>query len=115
MGGRYKGWYTNNFYGYFPNVGHHRINPCEFKLKMIHSLDSLLVKNNFDFEKFAREVDLWQFKMQKVKNLCRCKQSSEIELLRGEVEEHILVVQEMIYPIYLKMLELGYTRKELIS
>ncbi len=111
---------TNNFYCYFPG-GHRRQRfldgeSSKRERKIIHDLDSLLEGSEFDTNLFLEEKRQWHESVRRVGELTRQGVTfEEIEKVGLESEQHCNRVQEMIYPFFLKMIEIGYTRNELTA
>ena len=96
---------TNNFYAYFPG-GFKRPEAYDREsgekvperlVKLVSDLDKLIEQHSFDIEQFQREEKLWSSK------------GGE------ESRAHCQNVQDMIHPLFLEMLKLGYNKSELLA
>src|SRR3989338_2484105 len=94
---------TDNFHAYFPG-GFKRPEAYDVEMgekvperlaRLVSDLDRIIEQYKFDVEAFQREKQLW---------------------FSGRGEEsrvHCQNIQDMIYPLYLEMLNLGYSKSEL--
>lgn len=109
-----------NFHSFFPGGYRRELvesgrSPCAEWGKIVVDLGSLLV--GFNPSDLIRERRLWYQKVRKVVEITKRNPRisvEEIESLDIESEEHCRRVQEMIYPFYEKMLDLGYSSNDLI-
>ena len=112
---------TNNFYGYLPGgfqrpetSGFPGIETPKRKLEIAASLDTLIEKQNFNVALFKEERGLWHSKFEEAMGFLKSDPYYATELGGGSMR-HCENVQRIIYPLYLEMLRLGYSKTELIQ
>ena len=104
----------NNFYLYFPPSGMYRrlnLNP-----ELVSSLDKVLIEINFDQDKFLsimkKRADFIPELMEHFfkKTLISEERIKELENEENKINQQL---EELLEPIYKRMIDLGYTDREL--
>lgn len=114
----------NNFHGYCPG-GYRRPEEfeaigekCEFedwrfKARLI---DYFLEQYSIDPNAIKRERELWFCSIDKACKMAKEKRPlEEVRKVGEEGETHRDRLQELIYPLYISMLELGFSERDLIG
>ena len=108
--------FTNNFYAYFPKVRdiNDWFSESEKNKKLFLDLDRIIEEENFDVEALFHAVKNWidYFKVQR--ELLEKQKWEEADRIGEQVNIYVEQVSEMVYPIYLKMLDFGYPKKSLM-
>ena len=114
----------NNFHGYFPG-GYRRPElyevtdeeyHCEnWKIKAKY-VDYFLEQYGIDPNEIKKLRELWFSGINKVSAMGKDKRPiEEVKEIGEEAEKHRDKLQEMIYPVYISMLELGFSEMDLIG
>lgn len=110
----------NNFHAFFPEGCKRRALDnqeyvTEREQRIMGDLDVLL--SGFDPQELMQERELWVQKMHKVRQMVKKNPlilPEEVEPLELEYGDHFQRVQEIVHPFYKKMIQLGYSRDDLI-
>lgn len=110
--------FMGDFFCYFPgirerHVRNETIGKTEVGKKIINELDKIIKETNFDIKALNKEMDSQTENFCKWRELFEEGKEVESEKYGQKNQEHANQMKEMIYPIYLKMLELGYEKKDL--
>ncbi|MAG39677.1 hypothetical protein CMI41_01795 [Candidatus Pacearchaeota archaeon] len=112
---------TNNFHCYFPGG---RSRPEHFKeqgrtcpeiiRRISEDLDLLIASEGFDIRTFKKEKRLWHSKIAQAIKLLGDDDASANEV-GDESTQHNQNVETMIRPLYERMLQKGYSERDLIQ
>jgi hypothetical protein len=111
-------YYPNNFYGFFPEgfLRGEFYSESPFRKKIIEEIDRLIIETNFDLEKYLqihRTTSEATGMISKLYAKAREEGFQIIESYCSIAEKFSKERNEMIEPIFKKLLEKGYEEKKL--
>lgn len=107
--------YTNNFYCFLPG-GNYRKSRCDNPVakEIMDKLDELLVENPIDLDDFFEKMERANKMIIGALNM-QNDNPEKAESLGTEGDKLQQEAQEIIYPLFQRMVEMGYNKNDLIA
>ena len=76
--------------------------------KLVSDLDRIIREENFDVETLFCAFNNWTSYFKVQRDLLHQQKWEEVDRMGEQMNVYVDQVKDMVYPIYLKMLDLGY-------